>query len=185
MRTFTQEEKIGDPMICLAVKKMRSHFSTHNPKPGKRILVVLLSIMILIIGLLPIEYPFGVRINSSDSLPYHLFFSRKGQPKLERGRIIAFINPRLSTDLLAKEIIGLPGDKIFIKEQSVFINDKPIGKVLEKSSSGKKFNPIQEGVIPEGYVFVCGAHEQSFDSRYQEFGLINIENIKESLWPLF
>ena len=35
----------------------------------------------------------------------------------------------------------------------------------------------------EGYVFVAGDHPKSFDSRYDEFGLVNIENIQgRAIW---
>ena len=59
------------------------------------------------------------------------------------------------------------------------------GVILKMSSSGKSYSPIQSGTIPEGYVYVCGSHPDSFDSRYAEFGLIRVENIREKLWPLF
>jgi type IV secretory pathway protease TraF len=43
---------------------------------------------------------------------------------------------------------------------------------------------IPEGIIPKGYVFVAGDNLNSFDSRYEEFGLVPVEKIwgKAVLW---
>lgn len=43
---------------------------------------------------------------------------------------------------------------------------------------------IPEGIIPPGYVFVAGDNPNSFDSRYEEFGLVPMEKIwgKAVLW---
>lgn len=43
---------------------------------------------------------------------------------------------------------------------------------------------IPEGIIPSGYVFVAGDNPNSFDSRYEEFGLVPMEKIwgKAVLW---
>jgi hypothetical protein len=44
---------------------------------------------------------------------------------------------------------------------------------VKKFSEGR--NP--EGIIPPGYVFVAGDNPNSFDSRYEEFGLVPMEKI--------
>ena len=49
--------------------------------------------------------------------------------------------------------------------------------LLEKTSDGKPLTPISATSVPEGYVFVAGDHPNSFDSRYEEFGLVPIEKI--------
>lgn len=43
---------------------------------------------------------------------------------------------------------------------------------------------IPEGIIPPGYVFVAGDNPNSFDSHYEEFGLVPMEKIwgKAVLW---
>ena len=54
----------------------------------------------------------------------------------------------------------------------------------EKTSDGKPLTPISATSISEGYVFVAGDHPNSFDSRYEEFGLVPIEKVwgKAILW---
>ncbi|MDR2107641.1 MAG: S26 family signal peptidase [Holosporaceae bacterium] len=32
--------------------------------------------------------------------------------------------------------------------------------------------------MPEGYAFVAGSHQYSFDSRYKEFGFVDLKDIR-------
>ena len=101
-----------------------------------------------------------------------------------KNQYISFEHPQLNI-LLAKQVIGIAGDCISIKDNHICINDQVYGDILERSKSGLDLHPIAEGIIPEGYLFVYAPHPDSFDSRYQEFGLVNQEHLKESLCPLF
>jgi signal peptidase I len=49
--------------------------------------------------------------------------------------------------------------------------------LLEKTSEGKPLTPLLATSVPEGYVFVAGDNPNSFDSRYEEFGLVPREKI--------
>ncbi len=121
--------------------------------------------------------------NVSESLPFSYFFGYKiNEP--ERGMYVAFEHPKAEI-LLAKRVAGLPEDFISIRDEQVFINGIYYGHIQNKSPSGISLSPIQEGSIPKGYVYVVGSHPSSFDSRYAEFGLIAISQLKERLWPLF
>lgn len=97
----------------------------------------------------------------------------------------ASISHSLSCRDLFKQIVGLPGDQIAINHDRVFINGCDYGYIHPKSPSGLLLSPISEGIIPEGFVFVHATHPESFDSRYSEFGLVDIVQIKERLWPVF
>lgn len=134
-------------------------------------------LLILFIGF------FFVRVNLSQSLPYTLFLTQNCQ-NLKRGDYILFTHP-VNNMRIGKEIIGLEGDTIAIKENHIFIGETDGGQLLEKSPSGQVMTPIHHKEIPQGYVFVRGNHEQSFDSRYEEFGLIPISAIQEKLCPIF
>lgn len=48
-----------------------------------------------------------------------------------------------------------------------------------------EYTPLKSQKIPKGFVFVAGTHPQSFDSRYEEFGLIDIRFIKYSVFSIF
>lgn len=131
-----------------------------------------------------VEPLFGIRQNISESLPYTYFLSRNVKG-IQRNQYVSFIHPH-SHLLIAKRIIGIPGDQIAYRNCHIFLNDKNYGKVLPKSNNtGLPLNPISEGMIPEGFVFVHASHPESFDSRYHEFGLIPITALKETLWPIF
>lgn len=138
---------------------------------------------LLLVFSLGICSPFGIRINVSDSLPYRLFISRK----LETVRRDAYVSFFIKEGRypLVKQIVGIPGDQVENVSGSVFVNGKDRGKVLEKTPSGNIVSPINCKKIPEGHVFVSASHENSFDSRYNEFGLIPIDQIQEELWPVF
>lgn len=141
------------------------------------------SIISLCIPLAFIGPLFGIRYTTSPSLPYKLFISRPVK-HVNRNQYVAFEHPKTET-LLAKQIIGVAGDEIAICDNRFYINAQDYGPILEKSTSGITLHPIAQAQIPDGYVFVYAPHEESFDSRYQEFGLVKMEQIQETLWPLF
>lgn len=84
---------------------------------------------------------------------------------------------------LAKRVLGIPGDRIERQTQNLKIipqNQKSLPTILpllNKTQKGEPLTPLFLSSIPEGYVFVSGDHLRSFDSRYEEFGLVPIEKI--------
>lgn len=120
---------------------------------------------------------YGIRFNISESLPNKLFFSFP-LSSLKIDQIVTF--KLLYSDVtFAKKIGGLPGDFIEVKDKIIFINGMEKAKIISENK------PIEAGIIPEGYCFMLGEHERSFDSRYFEFGLVPNECIKEQLCPIF
>lgn len=97
-----------------------------------------------------------------------------------------------------KRIIGVPGDKIHMKNDILYINDKPTDEpYLNSFKEGNHVFPFTEDftleeltgsrVVPEGHFFVLGDNRRnSIDSR--TIGFVSSENIvgKASLcyWPL-
>jgi conjugal transfer pilin signal peptidase TrbI len=125
----------------------------------------------------------GIRKNVSESLPFSYFLSTK-LGEIKREMYVALEHPK-SSFLLAKQVIGLPGDEITIRNQILYINDIACGVIQKKNRSNQPIDPIQEGKIPDGYLFVYALHPDSYDSRYADFGLVAISQLKEKLWPLF
>jgi signal peptidase I len=84
--------------------------------------------------------------------------------------------------LFTKRVIGLPGDHVIrnktqltIKAQNgSFSMSLPL---LTKTKEEEPLTPLSLNVIPKGTYFVIGDHLRSFDSRYEEFGLIPLEKI--------
>lgn len=73
-----------------------------------------------------------------------------------------------------KSVCGVAGDVVTHKGRTVFVNDKKVGEAIIRSKLySKDMELIDDMVIPKGYVFVCGTHEKSFDSRYKLVGLVD------------
>lgn len=100
--------------------------------------------------------------------------------KPHRGDIIVFQSIRNPDIDYIKRIIGLPGDKVEIKNSEVYVNDNLIVEnyISEKTNLWDG-GYIQENVpitVPENNVFVMGDNRpRSSDSR--EFGPIPIQSI--------
>lgn len=110
----------------------------------------------------------------------------------KRGDIIVFQRPG-GTEFI-KRIIGVPGDRIAIREGYVHVNGK---KLLEEylppalyTKGGDLVLNNGEGVvIPEGHYFALGDNRTvSNDSRFQSIGFVRREWIKGKViarfWPL-
>jgi signal peptidase I len=81
---------------------------------------------------------------------------------LKRGDVIVFYSDELS-ETLVKRLIGLPGDKIEIKDGVVFINGQKTEENYVKNKD--KFNGEFE--VPEGKFFFLGDNRPvSNDARY-------------------
>jgi len=100
--------------------------------------------------------------------------------RVERGDVVVFKSPRNPEIEYIKRVIGLPGDKILIKDGQVFVNDKP----LEENYISAPTNVFEDGflkedqpiIVPQNYVFVMGDNRpRSSDSR--AFGPIPIDSI--------
>lgn len=109
--------------------------------------------------------------------------------EVKRGDIISL--EYADTKYLIKRVIGMPGDKVYIKNSKVYINDK----LLEESYIPKDYQysdfdlkaSFGYDTIPENMYFVLGDNrENSKDSR--EIGLVKKEEIigkiSWRIWPL-
>lgn len=125
---------------------------------------------------------FGLCHNITESMPWTWFISSEFK-EAERDMYVSFKHEKSQMNL-AKKIVGLPGDSIRVINDRIYVNDIDCGIAVRVSRSGKFMTPIAEGIIPSGYVYVASPHPESFDSRYEEFGLVKVEQIEELLWPL-
>ena len=125
-------------------------------------------------------------INRTPSLPYKIFFSIKGFLP-QRGDFVTLEDhPTAYFGKISytKRIVGLPGDQIHIHNNHLYVNHKLIGPLRKETKDGKPLYPLESTTIPEGYVFVSADHPHSFDSRYQEFGLVSQSKIWGKAIPL-
>lgn len=116
------------------------------------------------------------------------------QPK--RGEIIVFIDPQRSDLQLIKRVIGLPGERVVVKDGklTVYNKENPDGFDPDTHGDYQADLPPSSGendvTVPEGHLFVSGdnrAGSNSLDSR-NELGTVPEElvigTLTARLWPL-
>lgn len=118
------------------------------------------------------------------SSPDMLVFPRK---KLKRGMMIAFHPPGRPESVFVKRIIGLPGDRVGIHDQRVYINgvllNEPYVKEDRDNASSRLHIRIPEERIPPHHFFCLGDNrKQSNDSRY--WGTLPRKNILGIPWRI-
>ncbi|MVP01053.1 signal peptidase I [Paenibacillus lutrae] len=115
------------------------------------------------------------------------------EPK--RGEVIIFhANER---EDYIKRIVALPGEKVKVEGDQVYINGEPLDEpylkeaVASAAASGKTYNNLNypEQTVPEGTVFVLGDNRPgSKDSRSSSIGFIRNDTIigraDLAFWPL-
>jgi signal peptidase I len=99
--------------------------------------------------------------------------------EIRRGDIIVFRYPLNPNKDFVKRVVGLPGERIEMKDGFVQINSRPLGEVYPTALPGgdracsSNYGPE---TVPAGAVFVLGDNRcNSEDSRF--FGFVPIKNI--------
>lgn len=139
------------------------------------------------------KFMYGVRISSVPFLNINIKILPVIKPK--RGDIVVFQYPLDIKRDFIKRCIGVPGDKIELKNKVVYVNDKLIGEsyVIHKDlsnlpagiSTRDNFGPV---VIPENRYFMMGDNrDNSMDSRF--WGFLPDKYIKGKAliiyWPIW
>ena len=88
-----------------------------------------------------------------------------------RGDVVVFMPPVSTTDEFIKRVVGLPGEKIMIKDGKVYINAEllPESYVADtvKTAGGTFLSDGKEYEVPADQYFVLGDNRpNSSDSRY-------------------
>ena len=171
--------------------------SSEKPKSSGRFFIELIEIVLIAFALSWVLRTYVIearKIPTGSMLPTiqledrvivdKFFFKRFDQ--INHGDVVVFHPPASAhaTDDYIKRVVGLPGDKVQIRNNTTYINDQPLYEpyLLEKSIND--FGPI---VVPNDSVFVMGDNRNnSADSR--EWGFLPIDNITGRTlfryWPL-
>jgi len=150
-------------------------------------------------------------MNMSDSLPHKAFLVLKGI-KPERGDCLTFTISATQKEglptghsrasqvyqtqasqtqmpkpvYLTKRVVGVAGDDVRREGDQILVGDMAVGPLLKETVDGFPLTPLAfEGKIPQGHVFVAASHERSFDSRYEEMGLLSENCFLGKAIPLF
>jgi signal peptidase I len=99
----------------------------------------------------------------------------------QRGDIAVLRPPNEDVDLI-KRVIGLPGDKVLIKNGEVFINDQALAEPYIRFTAGYSY-PIDGRplIVPEGQYFVLGDNRSN--SRDSHLGwFVPADNLIGRAW---
>ena len=95
-----------------------------------------------------------------------------------RGDVIVFVPPTIPSRDYIKRVIGLPGDKVEIKQGRVYVNDRPLVEPYIRPGLPTSWGPAYVG---KGELFVLGDNRgNSADSR--AFGMLQQSKVIGQAW---
>ena len=153
-------------------------------KLRNRQIIIAVSAFVLVMAIVYTKQHYLIIHNKSESLPSHWFLIAKNQIH-QKDQIFAFRvreNPVYrSGEIFIKIVGGVAGDEVMIKNRDFYINDQAtnqlIGTAKTQSLKGLPLTMADVGIIPPNHFFAYTTHQDSYDSRYQEIGLINAKDI--------
>jgi len=117
--------------------------------------------------------------------------------KIGRNDIVVFKSKEEPGKDLVKRVIGIPGDRVEIKNKQVYINGDPVAENFKLHKDSRIFEedgyyryddfirdnygPVE---VPPGHLFVMGDNrDESYDSRY--WGFLPFDFIKGRPWVIY
>jgi signal peptidase I len=112
----------------------------------------------------------AIEVKSDTLNPINRFDIVVYKPQLSK------FNSKIDVDSkFVSRIVGLPNDKLEVKDGKIFINDKLLDEPFEKIAGGKDFSAV---TIPENEYFLLGDNRpNSLDSRYWDKSTISRKDI--------
>ncbi len=158
-------------------------------KDSAKYILTIIAVLFVVVYVISVQQIMGPSmqptLNNGDIVLLNKFQYRLFDVK--RNQIIA-LNYK-DTKYMVKRVIGLPGEKIEFKDNTLYINDKAYTESFIKNVKTNDFSLSDLGydVIPKDMYLVLGDNrENSMDGR--DFGLIKKKDIigKASIriWPL-
>jgi signal peptidase I len=103
----------------------------------------------------------------------------------QRGDIIVFRSPDDPRVDYIKRIIGLPGDKVEVRDGFVWVNGKPL---VEPYVPSRMYYTFERQIVPEGSVFVLGDNRnRSYDSHLWDDPFLPMDRVQGRagfiIWP--
>ncbi|MBY0379507.1 MAG: S26 family signal peptidase [Burkholderiales bacterium] len=138
-----------------------------------------------------VNQKYRIMFNLTHSLPQKIFFIEIGNQALVKGDFLVTKSnnlPNLPHEFaLIKEIAGSDSDIVTIRNNKLYINNNYCCLVKRITVKWGILHPLTESTvfIPKGCFFVRGTSDDSFDSRFKEFGFICKNQILGKAYPLF
>lgn len=197
-----------DRAICKATLRGAHAFDrSHRPvslAPGRsareiarlswRLLYALVNVFLLVAVIYIVSvklgspYTIGLDKQKIPCLPWRVFLLDARPPaRIAVDDLVSFragaIGQGLDGELLVKKVRGIPGDKIEIKDDVLYINKEPIDKMWLMKTLGKAPGSLDKSyTVPADSYFVVGTARVAYDSRY--WGVIHRKQVTGSARPL-
>ena len=123
-------------------------------------------------------------------MPQKLFLIKKGKLPDRYDYVLFSKDNKFYNYNFVKQVIGTEFDEIKQIDRNLWINTKvnpfviAAGYAKELSLNNEKLNIINVQRIPRDHYYIYAPHKDSLDSRYQEIGLINKDNIIGTAYPI-
>lgn len=125
--------------------------------------------------------------NATNSVDGYVFLIVKGVIP-QKGELVAFWPPEndfYENVWFVKYLKGVPGDSVVRQGQLFYIDGEYLGAAKTQSKGGIPLEPSKAGVIPDNSYFVWTPHADSFDSRYEQIGLVSEDRFIGRAYRIF
>lgn len=158
--------------------------------------------------LLPGEFVFSSKLAYGFHLPFSDIFFLWSQPK--RGDVVVFDCPKKEEQLCVKRVIGLPGDRVSLRDGRLTLNNEeaqyqkihfsdpgyrfersePAREIilyhdrpvlLPQSEAQEVFGPL---IVPPGHIFVLGDYRQGADDS-RMWGPVPMDSVRGKIFLIW
>ena len=175
---FSRKSGLENIREVSMLKKSKKEKSVFREYAEAIVIALILALVIRTLIVQAFKIPSGSMLPTlqiGDHILVNKFIYRFVSP--QRGDVIVFKYPKDEARDFIKRVIGLPNDKLEIRNRRIFVNDRPLEEpyvvhsdpgVQEESVSPRDFfGPV---VIPPGKYFMMGDNRDfSMDSRFWGF----------------
>ncbi len=136
------------------------------------------------------HYTIGLDLQKRTCLPWTAYLIHHEPPiQIHRGELAGFypkgkMGPSFEGMLVIKQIAGIPGDELLVKDDVFYVNGHRIGPLDLLAKLNKPMGFFDRRVwVPEGHYLFIGLLPRSYDGRY--WGFVPRQDIVASVRPLW